>query len=89
MFAPEIRMLLRHYLQHGTSKSALARALRVSRDSIHRWMRSGDLDGGLDDTPVRYRRATCLDILHCPARVLVIQASHDQRRVVNSSDRWG
>ena len=26
----------------------------LSRDTIHRWIRAGDLDPGLDDTPVRY-----------------------------------
>ena len=51
MFGRETRMLLRHYLEHGTSKSALARELGVSRDTIHRWIRDGDLDRDLDDTP--------------------------------------
>ena len=32
-------MLLRHYLEQGTSKSAMARRLGVSRDTIHRWIR--------------------------------------------------
>jgi hypothetical protein len=32
MFGRETRMLLRHYLEQGTSKSALARQLGVSRD---------------------------------------------------------
>ena len=54
MFGRETRMLLRHYLEHGTSKSALARELGVSRDTIHRWIRDGDLDRDLDDTPVPY-----------------------------------
>ena len=54
MFGRETRMLLRHYLEHGTSKSALARQLGVSRDTIHRWIRAGDLDRDLDDEPVRY-----------------------------------
>jgi transposase len=54
MFGRETRMLLRHYLEHGTSKSALARELGVSRDTIHRWRRSGDLDRDLDDLPVQY-----------------------------------
>ena len=54
MFGRETRMLLRHYLEHGTSKSALARQLGVSRDTIHRWIRDGDLDRDLDDTPVSY-----------------------------------
>jgi hypothetical protein len=35
MFGRETRMLLRHYLEQGTSKSALARQLGVSRDTIH------------------------------------------------------
>jgi transposase len=47
-------MLLRHYLERGTSKSALARQLGVSRDTIHRWLRSGDLDRDLDAEAVRY-----------------------------------
>jgi transposase len=47
-------MLLRHYLEHGTSKSALARELGVSRDTIHRWIRAGDLDRDPDDLPVQY-----------------------------------
>ena len=43
MFGRETRMLLRHYLEHGKTKSALARELGVSRDTIHRWIRAGDL----------------------------------------------
>ena len=54
MFGRETRMLLRHYLEHGTSKSALARQLGVSRDTSHRWSREGDLDRDLDDEAVRY-----------------------------------
>jgi len=59
MFGRETRMLLRHYLEQGTSKSALARQLGVSRDTIHRWIRSGDLDRDLDHASVQYgpRRA--------------------------------
>jgi transposase len=47
-------MLLRHYLEQGGSKSALARQLGISRDTIHRWIRAGDLDRDLDTTPLRY-----------------------------------
>src|SRR5919206_3208016 len=54
MFGRETRMLLRHYLEQGTSKSALARQLGVSRDTIHRWIRAGDLERDLDDEAVRY-----------------------------------
>ena len=44
MFGRETRMLLRHYLEQGTSKSALARQLGVSRDTIHRRIRDGELE---------------------------------------------
>ena len=54
MIGPERRMLLRHYLAQGASKSALARKLGISRDTIHRWIRSGDLDRDLETTAVRY-----------------------------------
>src|SRR5262245_55110230 len=54
MFRRETRMLLRHYLEQGGSKSALARQLGVSRDTMHRWIRAGDLDRDLDDEAVRY-----------------------------------
>jgi transposase len=54
MFRRETRMLLRHYLEQGTSKSALARQLGISRDTIHRWIRAGDLDRDLDSEAVRY-----------------------------------
>ena len=54
MIGRETRMLLRHYLEQGASKSALARQLGVSRETIHRWIRDGDLDRDLDGTPVRY-----------------------------------
>src|SRR3954468_14099142 len=54
MFGRETRMLLRHYLEQGTNKSALARQLGVSRDTIHRWIRDGDLDRDLDIESVQY-----------------------------------
>ena len=54
MFGRETRMLLRHYLEQGTSKSALARQFGVSRDTIHRWIRDGHLDRDLEAKPVQY-----------------------------------
>src|SRR6186997_1881723 len=54
MIGRETRMLLRHYLEQGASKSALARQLGVSRDTIHRWIRDGDLDRDLETMAVRY-----------------------------------
>lgn len=54
MVGRETRMLLRHYLEQGGSKSALARQLGISRDTIHRWIRDGDLERDLDGVEVRY-----------------------------------
>jgi transposase len=47
-------MLLRHYLQTGMSKRAIARMLKISRDTLYRWIREGDLDRDLDEAPVQY-----------------------------------
>jgi transposase len=47
-------MLLRRFLEQGKSKSAMARELGVSRDTIHRWIRTGDLDRDLDQQPMIY-----------------------------------
>src|ERR1700754_946541 len=54
MIGRETRMLLRHYLAQGVSKSALARQLGIHRDTIDRWIRDGDLDRDLDATAVCY-----------------------------------
>lgn len=54
MIGRETRMLLRHYLAQGVSKSALARQLGIHRDTIHRWIRDGDLDRDLEATAVCY-----------------------------------
>ena len=54
MIGRERRMLLRHYLAQGASKAALARQFGIHRDTIHRWIRAGDLDRDLDAMPVCY-----------------------------------
>lgn len=54
MHGTEKRMLLRHYLERGVSKSALARQLGVSRDTIYRWIRDGELDRDVDTDPPCY-----------------------------------
>ena len=41
------RVLLRHYLEQGTTKVANTRQVGVSRDTIHRWIRTGQLDRDL------------------------------------------
>ena len=48
-------MLLRHYLEQGLSKTAVAERLGISRRSVYYWVEMGQLDRELDDEPVRYR----------------------------------
>ena len=49
----ETRMLLRHYLQRGVSKAALARRFGVSRRTIHEWVETGQLDRDLSSGGAR------------------------------------
>ena len=59
MIGREKRVLLRHYLEQGMSKSEAARALGISRRAVYYWIETGQLDRGADDAPVAYgpRRA--------------------------------
>ena len=50
----ETRMLLRHYLQRGVSKAALAGRFGVSRRTIHEWVETGQLDRDLSSGGARY-----------------------------------
>jgi len=47
----ERRVRLRHYLEQGLTQSAIARKLGVSRRTIYRWIKSGDLDRDLSEAP--------------------------------------
>ena len=55
MYKREQRVLLRHYLEQGLSKQALAERFGVSRRTIYYWIQTGQLDRSLDDQPVRYK----------------------------------
>jgi transposase len=55
MYMREMRVLLRHYLEQGVGKTELAGRFGVSRRTIYYWIRTGQLDRGLDDEPVRYK----------------------------------
>ena len=55
MHGREQRVLLRHYLEQGLSKAAVAERLGISRRTVYYWVESGQLDRELDDEPVRYR----------------------------------
>jgi transposase len=62
MYGREQRVLLRHYLEQGLSKAALARELGVSRRTIYHWIATGQLERELDSKPVQYgprRPAAC------------------------------
>ena len=60
MYGREQRVLLRHYLEQGIPKAALARQLGVSRRTVYHWLETGQLDREMDNEAVRYgpRRAT-------------------------------
>ena len=50
----ETRMLLKHYLERGVSKSELSRRFGVSRRTIYEWIEAGDLDRDLEAGVSRY-----------------------------------
>jgi transposase len=54
MYGRERRVLLRHYLEQGLSKTEIARTLQVSRRTLYHWINSGQLDRDLDNGPVCY-----------------------------------
>ena len=54
MIGRETRVLLRHYLEQGLSKAAVARLAGVNRRTVHRWIAAGQLDRDLDEKRVRY-----------------------------------
>ena len=54
MIGWERRVLLRHYLEQGMTKTELAERFGISRQTIYRWIRSGELDRDLSAAGVRY-----------------------------------
>lgn len=54
MQGTEKRTLFRHYLERGVWKSAIARHLDISRETIHRWIREGELERDIDTDPPSY-----------------------------------
>jgi transposase len=55
MYGRRQRVLLRHYLEQGLSKTDLAEQLGISRRTVYHWVATGQLDRELDNDPVRYR----------------------------------
>ena len=54
MYGREKHVLLRHYLEQGMSKAAIARELGVDRRTIYRWVGVGDVDRGPGEELVGY-----------------------------------
>ena len=54
MIGRETPVLLRHYLEQGLSKAAVARPAGVSRRTVHRWIAAGQLYRDLDEEVVGY-----------------------------------
>ena len=50
----ETRMLLRHYLEQGVTKTELSRRFGVSRRTIHEWIETGQLERDLAGGGTRY-----------------------------------
>ena len=50
----ETRMLLKYYLEQGVSKSELSRRFGVSRETIHGWIRTGQLERDMSLGARRY-----------------------------------
>ena len=55
MHSRETRVLLRHYLEQGVSKSELAKRFGISRRTVYHWIETGQLDRDLDSDEVHYR----------------------------------
>jgi transposase len=61
MYSRERRVLLRHYLEQGLSKSAIARMLGIGRRTLYHWINTDQLDRDLDNGPVRYKPRPTVD----------------------------
>jgi transposase len=54
MIGWEKRVLLRHYLEQGMTKTAVAERLGVSRRTVHHWIETGQLDRDVSERTVVY-----------------------------------
>ena len=54
MIGWERRVLLRHYLKQGMTKTAVAEELGVSRRTVHYWIETGQLDRDVGEDTLRY-----------------------------------
>ena len=54
MIGWEKRVLLRHYLEQGMTKTAVAELVGVSRRTVHYWIETGQLDRDVSEETVKY-----------------------------------
>lgn len=54
MIGWEKRVLLRHYLEQGMTKTAVAERLGVSRRTVHHWIETGQLERDVSEGSVAY-----------------------------------
>ena len=54
MIGWEKRVLLRHYLEQGMTKAALAKRLGVSRRAVYYWIETDQLDRDESEVAVQY-----------------------------------
>ena len=54
MIGWKTRVLLRHYIEKGMTKTAVAEMLGVGRRTVHHWIETGQLDRDLGAETVRY-----------------------------------
>lgn len=71
MIGRETRVLLRHYLDEGMSKAAIARKLGISRRSVYHWIATGQLDRELDDEALVYGPRTAMPSKLDPYKPLI------------------
>lgn len=62
MYGWDTLVLLKHLLDEGLSKAAIAERLGVSRRSVHHWIATGQLDRDLSTLPPRVSRARPLKL---------------------------
>jgi transposase len=71
MHGREQRVLLRHYLERGLSKTEVARELGISRRTVYHWIATGQLDRELDQAAVRYKQRPAVARLIDPFRSII------------------
>ena len=73
MYGRKQKMLLRHYLEQGLSRSAIAAQLGICRRTLCNWIDRGELDRDLDEEAVRYGPRPQVAGLLDPYRPLIVE----------------